>query len=87
MDEAWLGDNLLAFDGRVLELFGHPATPSSRFHVANLDLTVADPDKKGRRMLTLKAATKRSGGVMLEIEPEDWPALEPFLDRVLAAMP
>ena len=86
MEELWIGDNLLAFDGTVLELFGHPATPSSRWHVRALDLEVGAPDKKGRRMLQLRATTKHSGRLGLEVPPEDWSAVEPFLDRVLAAM-
>jgi hypothetical protein len=87
MDELWIGDNLLAFDGTVLELFGHPATPSSRWHVKVMELEVGDPDKHGRRQLSVRAATKHSGRLTLEIPAEDWPAAEPFLDRVLAAIP
>lgn len=87
MDKVWVGDNLLTFDGEVLELFGHPADPSARFHVELLELEVHDPDRKGRRTLALKASTTFSGGVHLQIPPEDWAAAEPFVERVLAAMP
>ena len=87
MDEVWVADNLLAFDGRVLELFGHPASPSARYHVENLELTVGDPDRNNRRMVTIKAATRMSGSTALTVPPDDWPAFESFLDRVFAAMP
>jgi hypothetical protein len=86
-DRVWIGDNLLLFDGEVLEVFGHPASPSARFHVEALDLTLEDPDRKGRRSLTLRAAARHSGGLGLTIELEDLPRAEPFLDRVLAAIP
>ena len=87
MTEAWAGDNLLAFDGRVLEVFGHPADPSARFHAAALQLELGEPDRKGRRDLLLRATARHSGGLMLSIPPEDWAAVEPLLDAVLAAMP
>ena len=84
---AWIGDNLLVFDGTVLELFGHPATSSSRFHVLAMDVEVGEPDRKDRRMLTLRATARMSGGVAVQIEPGDWPAVEQLLDAVFAAMP
>jgi hypothetical protein len=87
MDKVWVGDNLLTFDGAVLELFGHPASPSARFHVELLELDVGEPDRKDRRPLTLKPSTRFGGGIQIHIPPEDWPQAEPFLDRVLAAMP
>ena len=83
----WIADNLLVFDGAVLELFGHPATPSARWHVEALDLEIGEPDRHGQRMLTLRATAKRSGSHALEIPSEDWPNAEPFFAGVLAAMP
>ena len=87
MDKVWVGDNLLTFDGAVLELFGHPASPSARFHVEVLDLEFDDPDRKGRRQLTLMPAAALSGGVSIRVEPDELAQVEPFVDRVLAAMP
>jgi hypothetical protein len=85
VEEVWADDSLLAWDGRVLEVFGFPGSGSARFHVANLAVEVDDPDRKGRRTVTLRPAS-RSGGVALQVPAEDWPAVEPLLDRVLAAM-
>jgi hypothetical protein len=87
VDEAWCGDSLLVFDGRVLEVFGFSGSESIRFHVRNMDLVIADADRKGRRSVRVKPASRGSGGVGLEVEEADWPAVGPFLDRVLAAIP
>ena len=87
VDEVWCGDSLLAFDGRVLEVFGFGSSESVRFHVRNMDLEVGDPGRKGRRSVLVKPASRRSGGLGLEVEEADWPTVGPFLDRVLAAIP
>ncbi len=86
MDEVWAGDGLLAFDGRVLEVFGFSGSASTRFHVRNVDVEIADPDRKGRRSVRIKPAS-RGGGLQLEVDEGDWPSVGPFLDRVLAAIP
>ena len=87
MEEVWAGDSLLAFDGRVLEVFGFMGSESLRFHVRNVDIAVGDPDRKGRRGLTIKPASRGSGGCRFEIEEQDWPAVGPFIERVLDAVP
>jgi hypothetical protein len=86
MEEVWLGTTLLAFDGRVLEIFGFSGTESMRFHVRNMEIEIDDPDRKGRRSLRIKPAS-RGGGCMLQVPPEEWPQIAPFVDRVFAAMP
>ena len=85
-DEVWSGDSLLAFDGRVLEVFGFPGSLSMRFHVRNMELSVDPPDKKGRLWVGIRA-TRGSGGCNFHVEPGDVPVVGPFLDRVLAAIP
>jgi hypothetical protein len=87
MDEVWAGDSLLAFDGRVVEVFGFSGSESIRFHVRNVELEVGEPDRKGRRSVRIKPASRGSGGCMFEVSEEDWPSVGPFLDRVLAAIP
>ena len=86
MDEVWADDILLTFDGRVVEVFGFPGSESIRFHVLNLDLAADGPDRKGRYTVTLEPAS-RGGGCSFDVPEADWPAVAPFLDRVLAAMP
>jgi hypothetical protein len=86
-EEIWIGDSLVVFDGRVLEVFGFRGSESLRFHVRNLDVEVAEPDRKGRRLLTLRPASRGSGGCAFEVSPEDWAAAESLLARVFSAMP
>src|ERR687896_1300239 len=62
MDEVWAGDVLLCFDGRVVEVFGFSGSESIRFHVRNLELEVGEPDRKGRRSVRIKPASRGSGG-------------------------
>ena len=87
MDEAWAGDSLLTFDGLVLEVFGFPGSESMRFHLRNMELEIGEPDRKARRAVRIKPASRGSGGCMFEVSDEDWPAVGPLLDRVLASMP
>jgi hypothetical protein len=84
--EVWADDVLLAFDGRVLEVFGFPGSESIRFHIRNLDLEVDGPDRKGRHNVKLATAT-RGGGCHIPVPEEDWPPVSEFVDEVLAAMP
>jgi len=80
--EARSGDNLVAFDGRVLELFGF--SDPHRYHVSNLRIKVDDPDRKGRVPISIGHASKR-GGAMFGVEPEDWPGVKAVVDRAAAA--
>jgi hypothetical protein len=86
MDEVWADDLLLAFDGRVIEVFGFPGSESIRFHVRNLDLEIDGPDRKGRHTIKLATAT-RGGGCHIPVPEEDWPEVRGFVDALLAAMP
>jgi hypothetical protein len=83
VDETWVGDNLFTFDGSVLELFGHPASPSSRWHVRAIELELDEE----RRELKLRATSKWSGKLQLSIPEGDWPAAAAFFERVLAGIP
>ncbi len=84
-DEIWIDDSLVVFDGQVLEVFGFRGERNVRFHVRNLSIDVGGPDRKGRRMVQLKARTKGSGGLGFEISEEDWAEAGPLLERVREA--
>ena len=86
-DEVWFGDTLVVFDGRVVEVFGFPGSESLRYHVLNLDVSVGEADRHGGRAVTLRPASRGSGGCQLEVPSGDWPAASALLDRVMAAMP
>lgn len=85
-EEIWAGDTLVVFDGRVVELFGFPGSESLRFHVRNIELEIGERNRKGRRAVTIKPAS-RGGGCMLEVDETDWAEVGPLLERVLAAIP
>lgn len=80
-DEVWVGDSLLAFDGRVLEVFGYQGQDSFRYHTRNLVIDIGEPDKKGKRMVQLKPRTK-GVGCALAISTEDWPHAAQLLERL-----
>ena len=87
MTEVWCDDTLVVFDGRVVEVFGFPGSESLRYHVLNLDVSIGEEDRRGRRSVTLRPASRKSGGCQLEVPSGDWPAVSALLDRVMAAMP
>ena len=93
MDEVWAGDYLLAFDGRVLEVFGFPTAyyqgemeASKRFHVANVALRVDGPDRKGRRTVIVTVRRRSKAGCEFRVEEEGWPPVASFLERVSGAI-
>jgi hypothetical protein len=69
---------LIAFDGRVLELFFGQGL---RFHVAVLTVEVSGPDKKGFRTLTFKSQRTSQ----LQVDGEAFDRLRPILDALHAA--
>ena len=82
-DEIWVGESLLSFDGRVLEVFGYQGQDSVRYHAGNLLVDVGEPDKKGNRIVQLKPRTK-GVGCALGISMQDWAHAAPLLERIQA---
>lgn len=82
--EAWAGESVLSFDGRVLEVFGYQGQDSVRYHAANLQIDVGDPDKHGKRIVQLKPRTK-GAGCALGISAEDWAGAGPLLEQARIA--
>ena len=78
--EAWAGTTGVAFDGRVVEVFGF--SDSHRYHLREVEVEVADPDRKGRRRVLIG---RGGGGAGLRVEAADWPAMEGVLQRLSAA--
>ncbi len=83
--EVWLTDSLgLAFDGRVVELFG-TSTGSERYHVRQFGVAMKGIDKSGVRRVHLgfeHRPGKISAGAMANVDPERWPELESLLRRI-----
>jgi hypothetical protein len=86
IDEVWSDGTLYTFDGRILELFGFFGQGGLRLHVRNLALEVGEPNRKGKRGVSL-SQRRGGGGVGLSVSEADWVTLGPFLDRVRAAIP
>ena len=78
--EAWAGKTGVAFDGRVVEVFGFSDT--ERYHVREVEVKVADPDRKDRRDILIG---RGGGGVGFKVEAADWPAMEGVLQRLSEA--
>jgi hypothetical protein len=94
MDEVRADDVLLTFDGQVLELFGYIAVVTTihsssnlRFHVHNLRIEVQSPDRKGRRDVRFALTSTSGVSCQLRVEEAEWATVEPFLQRVAAAIP
>ena len=78
--EAWAGTTGVAFDGRVVEVFGF--SDAMRFHLREVEVDADEPDRKGRR--TVKIGRGR-GGAMFNVDASDWPAMEGVLQRLSEA--
>ncbi|HKJ37037.1 MAG TPA: hypothetical protein VKA36_10755 [Solirubrobacterales bacterium] len=82
--EAWFDDNCLAFDGRVVEMFGFPEV--KRWHVRAFGHELNGPDRKGNYMLRVGRMRKGKikGGGLAGVKAEAWPAVEDVLRRIEA---
>jgi hypothetical protein len=81
------GPALLAFDGRILELFTVRGASEGRLIVGMLHVDVGEPNRKGRREIMFSAGPgRRGGGVTVWVDEDAWPALEPLVREVEAAV-
>jgi len=84
------GDSIIAFDGRVLEVFFHfhPLNDfdvdSMRIHVRQLSVSASDPDRKGRRKVKL-AGKSRFSFTAADLDEARWNSMQPLLDALKAA--
>jgi hypothetical protein len=81
-------ENLLTFDGVVLEIFGLTQTSSGsqqgqRFHRALMRIEIESPDRKGNCKVKINTA---GALCQFNVAEQDRPVLE-FLERVRAALP
>ena len=90
------GNWILAFDGRVLEIFGsvHPnwnvnnlvSVDSWRIHVTQLTVKVAGPDKKGMREVDFCTHSDPNGAFKVsQLNETQWGRLQPFLETLAKA--
>jgi hypothetical protein len=81
-------ENLLIFDGVVLEIFGLTQTLgvsqlSQRFHRDLMTISIEEPDRKGDRKVEINTG---GSALKLNIAEQDRSVIE-FLERVRAALP
>lgn len=81
-------ENLLTFDGVVLEIFGLTQTSSGsqqgqRFHRNLMTIIIEEPDRKGDRRVKINTA---GALCQFDVADQERPVIE-FLERVRAALP
>lgn len=85
--DAVQGAVVVTFDGTVLEVFTDRLASTTRLHRAQLFLSVAGPDRKGRHEVKLTSQPNgRGGGTTLFVGAESWPQVEEFLRAVGAEL-
>ncbi len=87
-DDSIIGRCILTFDGRVLELFNERTADAQRLIVGMLNVEVDQPDRKGRRdvKFTCNTGFRSGGGFRIVVDETQWPAVEPFVREVEAAL-
>jgi hypothetical protein len=85
--ETRCGELLLAFDGRVLEVFGSIEQPGGvRFHIARLGIETQEL-RKNRVQVELTPLGEGAMPVSFIAEEADMATLGPFLQQVAARIP
>lgn len=83
--EVVVGDRIIAFDGRVVEIFnGSGTAPSLRLHVARMRVKV-QPTWKDRLQVELRQE-RRGNWAMFEVRPEERPAFEALMADIRSAI-
>jgi hypothetical protein len=72
-------NRVVAFDGRVLEIFGGSVR---RFHAKLLSVTVSGPDKHGNRNVVLRQAGIDNS---LPVDEQAYEELQPLLQALKSA--
>jgi hypothetical protein len=80
-----LGVCVLAFDGRVVEVFSQNGT-SSRLHVLMLTIDVRGPDRKDRYVIDMAPRERGHGAVRLVVSSDVYRDLGPVVAEVGAAL-
>lgn len=84
MTEIRLGDHLLAFDGRTLEVFGYESGgASSCYHVTLIENILCVPDLYGHT--TLNFSTRHGGILGLKVPPDRKAEVEALVEAVKQA--
>jgi len=87
-DDPISGPSLVAFDGRVVELFTFRSAEANRLHISLMAVEVNGPDKRGNVEVWFTGGPNRKGGgFRLTVPPGAWPQVQPIVDAAGAAIP
>jgi len=81
------GDGLLRFDGRVLERFGYGRGESQRIHIAEVKGVELTRKRLVGTLLEVKGRGSSGMMIPIDLDEEQVPELEGFLDKVRAGAP
>lgn len=81
--ELLVGDYLLAFDGRVLEIF-NTHEGFNRIHIAHMRLKVRE-GRKGRLLVEVTARRRNTPREIFEVQPEERPLFEAMIAEIREA--
>jgi len=81
--EVLVGERVLTFDGRVLDVFNGP-DGALRVHVRRMRMKV-EPTRKSRLYVQVTAERRNTPREIFEVEPEDRPAFEELVAEIAAA--
>ena len=79
-----LGQVVLAFEGRVVELFRQGVGSVSRIHVRQLQCEATGPTRRGNYEVKF-SVLPWGGGFDLAVNAETWVGLQPLVAEIYAA--
>ena len=80
-----LGEVIVAWDGRVVELFRRDVAETTRVHVRQLELVTHEPDRRGRHTVDFATTTRGRGGFKLTVPSEAWDDAKSLIEEISAA--
>jgi hypothetical protein len=80
--ELVLDDQVLVFDGEVLEHFVRHLDDGARIHVRFLAVHGEEPDRRGRTRYHFTPGPDKAGGVRISVPPERQADLDALLDAI-----
>ena len=84
-DDYLLGEVIVAWDGRVVELFRRDVSETVRVHIGQLELATHGPDRRGRHTVDFATTTRGRGGFKLTVPAEAWDDTKALIDEICAA--
>jgi hypothetical protein len=82
LQEVEVDGQIIAFDGRVLEIFEGMLQTQVRCHVKQMKLQLEGPDKKGSYRVIV--TTPKGSTFQLRLDEADLSSAKPILDAVIA---